>query len=56
MEDEDNYDIAVDSIAARKEDQLNPYHTILGHDSTEMDPKKTLQLAGDRHTVDQCLS
>ena len=50
---EENDGIDVDSLAARKEDQLILYHAILGHELTEVYSNARLKLAGDRHIVRQ---
>ena len=48
---EENNGIDVDSLAARKEDQLILYHAMLGHDITETYSNARLKMAGDRHIV-----
>ena len=52
---EENDGVDVDSLAARKEDQLILYHAILGHDLTETYSNARLNLAGDRHIVGQVM-
>ena len=48
---EEEYGIYVDSLAAKKEDQLILYHSILGHDLTETYSNARLTLAGNRHVI-----
>ena len=48
---EENYGIYVDSLAAKKEDQLILYYDILGHDLTESYSNARLTLAGNRHVI-----
>ena len=53
MDEADGID--VDSLAAKKEDQLILYHAILGHDLTESYSNARLTLAGSRHIIGQLM-
>ena len=51
MEEDDGID--VDSLAAKREDQLILYHAMLGHDLTETYSNKRLKLAETRFVAEQ---
>ena len=53
MEDKEHDGIDIDSLAARREDQLTLYHAMLGHDLPETYAR--LKLARDRHIVGQLM-
>ena len=53
MEEDDGID--VDSLAAKREDQLILYHAVLGHDLTEACSNQRLKLAETRFVAGQLM-